>query len=271
MASAVPADDKAHDFDPWVEDPSAYRILFEPSARRVRVAFAGETVADSRRTMVLLESRHLPVYYFPEDDVRMDLFERTEHHSRCPFKGDATYWTLRVGERQAENALWSYLDPLPQAAAMKGYLAFYWNRVDHWYEEDEEVFVHPRDPYKRVDVIASERTVRVVLGGETVAESSNARFLFETGLPTRYYLPPNDVRMDLLEPTDKGTRCPYKGEAVYWSARVGGKAHENIVWSYPQPIPECPRIEGLLCFFNEHVDAIRIDGEEVPKVKTPWS
>ncbi len=261
----------AHDLiEPWADD-EGYRIRFEPTPRRIRTAFAGETVADSARAMLMLESKHLPVYYFPRADVRADLLIESDHATRCPFKGQASYWSVRVGERVAENAAWSYLEPLSEAAAMKGYMAFYWDRMEHWYEEDEEVFVHPRDPYKRVDVVPSSRQVRVVLGGETVAESRRARFLFETGLPTRYYIPPEDVRGELLEPSDKQSRCPYKGVAGYRSVRVGERLYEDIVWSYPEPIPECPGIKGLMSFFNEHVDDILIDGEPIPKVETPWS
>lgn len=248
-----------------------YRVVLEPSPRRVRVTFHGETVADSTRMMLLHETRHLPVYYFPLDDVRMDLMTRTDHHTNCPYKGDASYWTLTVGDRTAENAMWSYEDPYREVPELKGYAAFYWNRVDHWYEEDEEVFVHPRDPYKRVDVIASSRPVRVVLGGETVAESRRGRFLFETHLPVRYYLPKEDVRMDLLTPTQSRTRCPYKGEAVYWTADVGGRTYEDIAWSYPDPVPECPKIKGLVCFYNENVDAIVLDGRELDRPRTKWS
>ena len=257
--------------DPWAEDGPAYRIRFEPTPRRVRASFGGEAVADSGRAMLMLESKHLPVYYFPADDVRMDFLQPTDHHSRCPFKGEAAYWSIAVGERVAENAAWSYPEPLPEAAAIKGHVAFYWDKMDHWYEEDDEVFVHPRDPYKRVDVVGSRAEVRVILGGETMATSRRARFLFETGLPTRYYLPAEDVRTELLEPSDKESRCPYKGVARYWSARIGDRLFENIVWSYPEPIPECPRISGYLCFFNEHVDDILVDGEPVPRVQTPWS
>lgn len=248
-----------------------YRILFEPSPRRVRVQFAGEWIADSTNAHLLFETRHLPVYYFPRADVRMDLLAPTEHHTFCPYKGRASYWTVGVGERAAENAVWGYPDPYDEVMAIRDFVAFYWDRVDHWYEEDEEVFVHPRDPYKRVDAVASSRRVEVILGGETVADTRRAMFLFETRLPTRYYLPPEDVRMDLLLPSDKATRCPYKGKARYWSARVGDRLYPDIVWSYPEPIPECPKIAGRLAFFNEQVDRILVDGTEVPRPLTRWS
>jgi uncharacterized protein (DUF427 family) len=248
-----------------------YKITFEPSPRRVRVQFSGETIADSIGARLLFETRHLPVYYFPRSDVRMDLMRPTEHHTFCPYKGTASYWTIRVGDKSSENAVWGYPEPYDEVDAIKDYVAFYWDRVDHWYEEDEEIFVHPRDPYKRVDVVASSRHVQVILGGETIADTRRGRFLFETRLPTRYYIPPEDVRMDLLVASEKATACPYKGKARYYTAKIGDRLFSDIVWSYPDPIAECPKIKGYLCFFNEQVDAILVDGVEVPRPVTPWS
>ena len=201
----------------------------------------------------------------------MDLLTPTEHHTFCPYKGTASYWTIRVGDRMSENAVWGYPESYDEVAAIQDFVAFYWDRVDHWYEEDEEIFVHPRDPYKRVDAVASSRHVQVVLGGEIVADTRRACFLFETRLPTRYYIPQEDVRMELLVPSEKTSACPYKGRARYWSAKIGGRDYPDIVWFYPEPIAECPKIKGLLSFFNEQVDAILVDGIEVPRPLTPWS
>lgn len=245
-----------------------YDVHLEPSPRRLRVMFNGETVADSIRAVLMYESRQIPVYYFPMEDIRADLLTPTDNTSFCPFKGHASYWSVTVGDRTAENALWSYQTPYDEVPELAGYGAFYWNRVDQWFEEDEVIFVHPRDPYKRIDALPSSRAVKVILGGETVAESTRAFFLFETGLPTRYYIPAEDVRMDLLTPGDKRTACPYKGEAVYWSAAIGGETYEDIVWSYPEPVAECPRIGNLMCFYNENVDSIFVDGALVEKPET---
>src|SRR5439155_6071822 len=126
-------------------------------------------------------------------------------------------------------------------------------------------------PYKRVDVLRSSRHVQVVLAGETVADTRRPSLLFETGLPTRYYIPRADVRMDLLEPSDTVTQCPYKGRAVHWSARVGGDLVEDIAWSYPFPIPECPKVETLVAFYNERVDELVVDGEVQERPRTQWS
>jgi uncharacterized protein (DUF427 family) len=248
-----------------------YKITFEPSPRRVRVELNGQTIADSSNAHLLFETRHLPVYYFPRADVRFDLLTPTEHYSFCPYKGTASYWSIKAGQRVAENAVWGYPEPFEEVGAIKDFVAFYWDRVDHWYEEDEEIFVHPRDPYKRVDVVQSSRPVQVIVGGMVVAETRRARFLFETRLPTRYYIPPEDVHMDLLVPSDTVSACPYKGKARYYSVKIGDEIFPDVVWSYPDPIPECPKIKGYLCFFNEKVDEIRVDGAAVPRPLTPWS
>jgi uncharacterized protein (DUF427 family) len=248
-----------------------HRVSTEPSPRRVRAVLAGETIADSTHVLLLSETRHLPVYYFPADDVRMDLLERTDKRTRCPYKGEASYWSIRVCDRVSQNAVWAYEDPIEGREDIKGHLAFYWNRVDAWYEEDDEVFVHPRDPHHRVDVLNSSRHVKIVVGGVVVAESRRPRLLFETGLPTRYYLPKLDVRMDLLTPTDTTTRCPYKGVASYWSVDADGRHVDDVVWTYSPPIPECPKIDNLLAFFQEKVDEVWVDGELEPKPHTPWS
>lgn len=247
------------------------RYRWEDSRRRVHVDFADLTVADSKRVMLLLEFGHLPVFYFPIEDVRMDVMEASDFHTSSPLKGEASYWTIRVGDRVAENAAWSYRNPPADAPQVQGYMAFYWNQMDAWYEEDERVFAHARDPYKRVDVLPSSRHVQIVLGGMTIADTRHPRILIETGLPTRYYIPEEDVRMDLLEATETTTRCPYKGMASYWSARVRDRVFEDIVWSYQDPLPACSPIEKLLCFFNERVDAIYVDEELVPVPKTIWS
>jgi uncharacterized protein (DUF427 family) len=252
------------------ETQRAHILYFEDSPRRVRVVFGGETIADSKRAKLLHETNHLPVYYFPMEDVRMELLEESDHATSCPFKGEASYWSVRVGEKVAENAVWSYPEPIDSAPPLAGYLAFYWNKVDHWYEEDEEVFVHPRDPYHRVDILDSSRRVRVRVNGEVVAETEQPRVLFETGLPPRYYIPPEDVREDVLIPSEKTTRCPYKGIASYWSVEAGGDRVEDLIWYYPEPILEAAKIKGLLCFFNEKVD-LEVDGEEQERPNTQWS
>jgi uncharacterized protein (DUF427 family) len=248
----------------------SHRVWTEPNGRRVRVFMGGQAVADSTRTIYLFETGHLPVYYFPRSDVRFDLLEPTDHHTHCPYKGDASYYSVTAGGRRADNAVWAYPQPLPSLPQLAEYVAFYWDSADAWYEEDDEVFKHPRDPYHRVDVLNSSRHVQVRIGEQIVADSRRPRLLFETGLPVRYYLPKLDVRQDLLVPSATRTRCPYKGEAAYWSVEVAGTRLQDIVWGYPAPVPEAPKIENLVAFFNEKVD-ILVDGvlQECPA--TPWS
>jgi uncharacterized protein (DUF427 family) len=247
----------------FAEHPD-YEITFEPSPKRVRVAIDNTVIADTVHARLLRESGHMPVYYFPREDVRMDLLSRTDHATHCPFKGDAFYWNVMADGHTRDNAVWSYERPYDEMAPIAGYLAFYWDAMDHRWEEDEEVFGHPRDPYHRIDVRPSSRRVEVVLNGKTIADSRSTLFLFETGLPTRYYLPREDVRTDLLSPTATTSICPYKGTARYWTADVEGKRFKDIVWAYPEPLPEQPRIKGRLCFFNEQVDALRVEGQPSP-------
>ncbi len=244
---------------------------FDPSPRRVRIKFNGETIVDSTRAMLMREGGHVPIYYFPMEDVAMGFFTLTDHETHCGYKGNASYWTLKVKDRIEENVMWSYRNPYDEMPAIKDHVAFYWNRVDSWWEEDEEIFKHARDPKKRVDVMLSHRPVRLVLGGETVAETTNARFVFETNHPVRYYLPAEDVRMDLLTGVERRSQCPYKGIARYFSATIGGETHEEIAWSYDQPVAECPKIKDLVSFYNENVDAVFVDGKEVEKPVTKWS
>lgn len=169
----------------------------------------------------------------------------------------------------AENAAWNYPSPLEGAGDVRDYVAFYWDKMDAWFEEDEEVFVHPRDPYKRVDCLQSSRRVKVVVNGETLAETDRPVLLLETGLPHRYYIPKKDVRQDVLRPSGKVTRCPYKGEAHYYSIEVGGKVFEDLAWYYRYPTPESARIANHLCFPQGKVD-LYADGVLEPKPHSRW-
>ncbi len=247
------------------------RFLWEPSPRRVRATFNDVTIADSTHVMLLREAGRLPIYYFPWADVLSEFLDHTQHTTTSELKGTASYWTVRVGDRMAENAAWSYELPASTGPDVKGYVAFYWNALDAWYEEDERAFAHARDPYKLVDVRQSTRHVRVELGGVPVAETHRPKLLFETGLPVRYYMPFQDVRMDLLEPAPTTSQCAYKGQASYWSARIGGHVYPDVAWSYPEPLVLVAPIAGLLSFFQERVDSVVVDGERVERPLTPWA
>ena len=241
-----------------VTAPRNHPLYLEDSPRRVRAVFGGETVADSRNVKLLHEKGHLPIYYFPEEDVRMNLLEPTDHTSHCPFKGDASYWSIRVGDRVAENAVWGYPEPLESAPPIAGLVAFYHGAMDKWLEEDEEMLGHPHDPYHRVDVLESSRHVTVSINGETAAETNRPKILFETGLPPRYYIPPEDVHQDLLTASETTSVCPYKGVSSYWSAEVAGECVEDVVWGYPGPLPEAQKVQGHFCFYDEKAD-VRVE------------
>lgn len=232
----------------------------ERSPRWVRAAFNGIYVVDSRRAVLAFEEGRPPTYYFPAADVRMDLTEPSDKVSNFPHKGKTTYRHLRAGDRLAENAVWTHPDLPEDRAALADMVSLKWSAMDAWYEEEERVYVHPRDPYTRVDAIPSSRHVRVEVDGVAVADSRQPVLVFETGLPVRYYLPPADVKMNLLKPSDSHTRCPYKGLASYYSLALGDEEYPDLVWVYRDPINECSQIKGRLAFYNERVD-LYVDGE----------
>lgn len=232
--------------------------------------FNGEFIADSKRACLLLPGGP-PYYYFPREDVRMDRLEPAGQRQENRLLGEATFWTVKAGERTAPNAAWTYPRPVSEAIDLSDYVTFDWNKMDAWFEENEEVYVHPHDPHKRIDVLQSTRHVRIVVLGETVAETHKPMLLFETGLPTRYYFPRLDVRQEMLEESDKVTYCAYKGRAQYYSVRAGGGAAQDIAWYYPYPGTEALPVRGRIAFFNERVDALYVDGERQGKPQTPWS
>ena len=233
-----------------IEGP-AHQLHFHDFPRRVRARFGGETMLDTVRGKLLHETGLPPVLYFPAGDVRPGLLEQTEHHTHCPFKGEASYWTLRAGDRVAENAVWGYPDPGPDAHWLRGYLACYWDAMEAWYDEDERVHGGLRDPFHRVDVRASARRVRVLVGEEVIADTAQPRLLSETGLPNRWYLPAADVRRELLQPSDTRTVCPYKGTAAYWSLQIGGELVADVGWSYPDPLDDALKVREYLSFDHE--------------------
>lgn len=242
------------------------RVRVEPGNKRVRVVLGGEVVADSTATLLVWEIPYYPTYYFPEADVATDLLVETGETRRSPSRGEATQFIVKAGGK--EGSAYSHLSPkIPE---IQGHYVFVWNTMDHWFEEDDEVFVHARDPYTRVDILSSSRRVRVEVDGTTVADTTNARFLHETGLPVRYYIPKTDVRLDLMSPTDLSTACPYKGTARYWNVVAGDRVHENLVWGYDAPFKESDAIAGMVAFYNEKVD-IYVDEELQERPKTKFS
>lgn len=255
-----------------VRNTNIEHLMFEPTAKRVRTLIGDVTVADSTRMMIMHEPGRLATYYFPIDDVRQDLFIPSSKHTSSPLKGEAQYWSIKVGDTIAEDAVWAYPTPPEGCPDISHHVAFYWNAMDSWLEEDEQVFVHARDPYHRIDVLDSARNVRVILGGETVADTTQARFLFETTLPVRYYIAKSDVRLDLLEESHTESACAYKGTTSnYWKAKTVNGTVRDVAWCYESPNPEVARIAGRIGFFNERVDAMFVDGVEMPRPQTQWS
>ena len=247
-------------------EPPGAAIFWEPVPYRVRALVGGETVVDSRRAHLLHETGHLPVYYFPSEDVRAELLVDSERTTHCPFKGDASYHSLRVGDRLVEDAVWEYRTPVESVSFIAGHRALYWRKVDRWLVEDEPVFTHPRDPYHRIDVFATDRRVRILLDGECLADSNRAKALFETGHPPRWYLPAEDVRVDLLEQSATETHCAYKGAATHFHAL----GHEDVGWTYREPLYDGERVRGLIAFYGERVD-VELDGEAQERPVTQWS
>lgn len=242
------------------------QVRIEQSRKRVRVAFGGRFIADTRAPLLVWERPYYPTYYLPLADIDRDVLEPVGDTYESPTLGAGKLSAVRVGDRVAEDAALRYED----SPELSEYVRIEFAAMDSWFEEDEEIYVHPRDPYKRVDILASSRVVRIEIDGVAVAESSSPRLLFETGLPTRYYLPKTDVRLDVLEPSDTVTRCPYKGEAQYYSVRVGDKLHEDVVWYYRTPTPESQKVQGLLCFYDEKVDVF-VDGVRQERPETPFA
>jgi uncharacterized protein (DUF427 family) len=251
-------------------DRSTATLIWDPVPHRVRALFAKETIVDSTHGVLLHETGHLPVYYFPHADVRRDVISPSDHTTHCPHKGDARYWNVQVGERRAPNAIWAYPEPIERASFLAGYVALVWDAFDEWFVEDEQAFGHPRDPYSRIDVYATTRHVRVLLRGELLADSRRTKVLFETALPPRFYFPQGDVRTELLVPSTKRTRCAYKGSATHWHVQLEDGVVEDLVWSYPDPQHDAEPVRDLFAFYNERVD-LELDEEICERPVTQWS
>jgi uncharacterized protein (DUF427 family) len=210
-------------------------VYVEDLLRRVRAVKAAATVVDSERPKLVHETGRLPHYSFPAGDVHVEAVEGA------------------VDEPHAE-----------------GHLTLPWDAVDAWYEEDEQIFVHPHDPFHRIDVLGTSRRVRVELEGVELADSTRARALYETSLPVRYYLPVGDVRVQLLEVSPTVTQCAYKGTATHWSALIGDQVLADVAWTYEDAEPEADRVQGRICFYNERVD-LEVDGVRQDRPRSPWS
>ncbi|MGI9600501.1 MAG: DUF427 domain-containing protein [Acidimicrobiales bacterium] len=243
------------------------RVRVEANPKWVRGMLGGRTVVDSRRSRFVWEVPYYPAWYFPLEDVAAELRPNGEM-SRSTSRGPGTRYDMVVDGVERADAAWRHVDsPVEE---LRDLVRVEWDALDAWFEEETEVFVHPRSPEARVDALPSSRRVQVSLAGTVVADSVRPTILFETGLPARYYLPKSDVRMDLLTSTDTTSGCPYKGWAEYWSATVDGTSYDDIAWGYRTPLPESEGIAGLVCFYNEKVD-LTIDGVAEARPETHFT
>lgn len=243
------------------------RVRVEPSQKRVRAYLAQELVVDTTRPLLVWEVPYYPTYYLPAADLRVELVP-TGAVEHSPSRGEGEGYDIKAARATAHGAALRYPDS--PIEALRDHVRISWQAMDEWLEEDEPVYTHPRDPYSRVDILASSRHVEIRVDGVTVADSHQPRILYETGLPPRYYLPLTDLRLDLLVPSDTETHCPYKGMATYWHLDVNGTRHEDIVWMYRSPLPESQKIAGLAALYNEKVD-LYLDGELQEKPRSPFS
>ena len=234
------------------------RVRVEHGAKRLRAYLGGALVADTIRPLLVWEKPYYPAYYFPAADVRTELLTPEGGIVHSPSRGDGHTFTVTAGGKEASGAALRFQQsPFEE---LRDAIRLEWDAMDAWFEEDEQVFTHPRDPYTRVDILPSSRHVRIEVDGVTIAETEKPTLLFETGLRTRYYVPMTHVRMDLLTPSESVSHCPYKGTAAYWSLRLGNDVRPDVAWSYPTPLPESQKIAGLISFYPEKVD-IYVDGE----------
>lgn len=228
-----------------LDDAPPHRLVFQPDPRRIRALVGGEVVLDTVRAHLLHESGLLPVVYAPEEDFSGGTWVESTTSTHCPFKGDAAYRSLQVGDTTVQDLQWRYPDPLARSSWLAGYAALDADQVDVWFVEDDRVVGHLRDPYHRVDAHISSRRAVVRRGDEVIAESDRPVLVFETGMPTKVYIPPADVRPGAVSSgSGKRTTCPYKGEATYWD--VGPLA--DAAWSYETPLPDALRAQAHLCF-----------------------
>jgi len=237
----------------------------EPVPRRIRATVGARTVLDTTGALYVWEWPNYPQYYIPLADVDPAVLVDEQHPQRLS-RGTARRHSIRAGDALRPAAARVYgEDAIP---GLSGMVRFEWDVMDAWFEEDEEVFVHPRNPYTRVDAIRSTRAVRVELDGVVLAESSSPVMVFETGLPTRYYLNRSEANFDHLIPTQTRTACPYKGNTSgYWSIRIGEAVHADLAWAYDFPTRQLQPIAGMIAFYNEKVD-ITVDGVKLARPQT---
>ena len=259
-------------------------LRIHPTQKRIRAFVRGDPIIDSTKAMIVWEPRRIvPSYAVPVGDIVAPLqpaaAEATAEElavevGGAPVLDPRTGFAVHTIDGQSFDI--ATRTPLPNAAFvaddpdLQGYAIIDFDAFDEWREEDELLVAHARDPFGTVDTRRSSRQVVIEINGTTIADSTRSVMLFETFLPTRYYLPRDDVRMDLLEPTDTQTACAYKGFASYWSANVDGTVVRDVAWSYEDPHNYATAVKGMISFFNERVD-VSVDSVPLERPRTPWS
>lgn len=258
---------------------SAAELRYEPYPLRVRATVDGLTAVDSARAMLVWEPRRLvPVFAVPAEDVHGELVPAvtadTDEHEFPPFLGPEQFalhttegeaFDVVVGEHRFERAAFR-----PENPALEGRVTLDFNALERWFVEDDELVGHAHDPFKRIDVVRSSRHVVVSLGGQVLADTTQPVALYETHLPVRWYLPREDVRLDVLEPSEHRSTCAYKGHASYLSVVGAGERGRDLAWTYRQPLRDAVEVRDMVCFWAERTD-LTIDDVPVARPVTPWS
>ncbi|MGV8910108.1 MAG: DUF427 domain-containing protein [Propionicimonas sp.] len=260
-------------------------LRIHPVRKWIRATAGDRTIVDSRRALLVWEPRRvIASYAVPDEDVAAELVAAAdgaadEHpvsleegppvlDPRTPFSVHSTPGrplTIHTAEGDLPGAAFRADDP-----DLAGLVVLDWQAFTQWWEEDQPVIAHPHDPFDRIDCLRSSRHIEIRHDGVTLADTTRPTLLFETPLPTRFYIPREDVAMDLLEPTASHTECAYKGKASYWSARVGDSVLTDVAWSYPEPLHDAAEVRDLIAFYTEHLDLV-VDGEAQARPRTPWS
>lgn len=259
VGSAPLADEPNGAFNFTIDSP-AHRLVLEDYPLRLRAMIGDRVVLDSTRVRVLHETGQQIRPYVPLEDLDPEVLERTDTRTHCPYKGDASYWSISSGDRVERDAIWAYESPTSSAPWLEGLAALDWSKADAWFVEGDRAFgPHLRDPYHRVDVWESDRRARVCVGGQVIAETDRPKLLFETSLPLRVYVPAGDIAPGVLSPSETRSQCPYKGEARYSSLMVDGKRYEDAAWTYDSPLPEAIRATGHVAFDGDGIEIELVD------------
>jgi uncharacterized protein (DUF427 family) len=250
---------------------AAARGRIEPAPRRVRGYLGHELVFDTTEARYVWEVPYYPQYYIPLTDVAAEFLRDEDHPQKVQLGPSRLHSLVAAGQTHPSAAR---VFDAGTDSPVAGTVRFNWEPL-RWFEEDEPIYGHPRNPYSRVDALRSHRHVLVELDGLLLAETHAPVLLFETGLPTRYYIDPTDVAFEHLVPSPTQTLCPYKGTTSgYWSVGVGPAenqtVHPDLAWTYHYPLPAVAPIAGLVAFYNEKLD-ITVDGAALARPKTQFS